>query len=207
MTSSSLAIPESLMKLGKKCSFRNGQPLLKSTAPLSECFFIVSGMVKVYIDHENGRRSTLDFVTHDDWLGELSVFTPETHIKSTKALSDILCLAFNIEALQRLCTQDNEVSLYFNHYMARKLLIRTFRMSLYMNYPLEKTLADFIINHRIDHRFTLPLTEVSEYMNVSYRHILHVMRQFCDEGILVKDKGYHIADMSALTKMAKPRVR
>ncbi len=39
-------------------------------------------------------------------------------------------------------------------------------------------------------------------MNISYRHVLFVMKKFCDDGILKKDKGYRIMDYERLEEIS-----
>ena len=46
-------------------------------------------------------------------------------------------------------------------------------------------------------------TEVSEYLGVSYRHLLHVLAQFCKENLIKKhERGYIILDKERLQQLA-----
>ena len=46
-------------------------------------------------------------------------------------------------------------------------------------------------------------TEVSEYLGVTYRHLLYVLADFVKKGFLKKTpQGYEITDMNALQKLA-----
>lgn len=76
-------------------------------------------------------------------------------------------------------------------------------MSEYLNYSLEKRLASFILEHQENGVYSLSHTDVSEYMNISYRHALFVMKKFCDEGVLEKGKGYLIRDFKHLKGIAE----
>jgi len=51
--------------------------------------------------------------------------------------------------------------------------------------------------------YNIPHTDVSEYMNVSYRHVLYVIKKFCELGILTKEKGkgYIISDIEKLKQL------
>ena len=55
----------------------------------------------------------------------------------------------------------------------------------------------------ISARRKIPHTDVTKYLNVSYRHVLYVMKQFRERGILSKDKGkgYRIIDMDKLKEL------
>lgn len=62
----------------------------------------------------------------------------------------------------------------------------------------------FILQYQQNGRYEISHTDVSEYLNVSYRHVLqYVMKQFREWGILEKDKGkgYIIVDVEKLKEM------
>lgn len=199
-------IPERLKILGVERRFPKGKNIFKTSEDISHCYLILSGMVKIYIDHENGRRSILDFVGKSDWLGELSLFCNEDYIKENKVIDDVVCLEFDLEKLKNICKIDMEASFYFASYISNKLMIRSYRMSEYLNYSLEKRLATFILNHQQDGRYHISHTDVSEYMNTSYRHILFVIKKFCDDGILKKDNEYIITDFKRLEEISTTTV-
>lgn len=195
-------MPENLLLKGVEKKFPKGSNIFKAGEGILHCYLILSGMVKIYIDHENGRRSILDFVGKEDWLGELSLFCEEDYIKENKAIEDTVCLEFNLLDLRGDCKKEGEISFYFASYISRKLMVRSSRLSEYLNYSLEKRLASFILKYNQEEKYVISHTDVSEYMNVSYRHVLFVMKKFCDEGILKKDKGYRIIDKKRLEEIS-----
>lgn len=200
-------IPSIILKNGKKRTFKKNYNIYKINIEITHCYFILSGTVKIYIDHKNGRRSILDFVGGCDWLGELSLFHNESDIKENKVLQDVECLEFDIDKLQALCRENAKVSFYFASYISNKLLTRSYRMSENLNYSLENRLATFILQHKEKSIYNINHTDVSEYMNVSYRHVLYVIKQFCESGILAKDKekGYIILDMEKLKQLREEK--
>jgi len=200
--SSICKIPNSLLSLGTKQFFPKGSSIYKINESITHCYLILSGMLKIYIDHENGRRSILDFAGKYDWLGELSLFCVETDIKENRVLDDTICLKFDINYLRQICKENAEISYYFSTYTSNKLLMRSYRMSEYMNYSLEKRLASFILKYQNDGKYNIPHTDVSEYMNISYRHLLFVIKKFCEDGLLEKEKGYIITDFEKLEEIS-----
>ncbi len=200
--SSICKIPNSLLSLGTKKFFPKGSSIYKINEDITQCYLILSGMLKIYIDHENGRRSILDFAGKYDWLGELSLFCVETDIKENRVLDDTICLKFDINNLRQICKENAEISYYFATYTSNKLLMRSYRMSEYMNYSLEKRLASFILKYQNDGKYNIPHTDVSEYMNISYRHLLFVIKKFCEDGLLRKEKGYIITNIEKLEEIS-----
>ncbi len=192
-----------IFKYGKKKTFIKDSNIYKINSSVTHCYFLLSGTVKIYIDHKNGRRSILDLVGSNDWLGELSLFCNESDIKENKVLQDVECLEFDMAELRELCEENAKVSFYFASYIAEKLLARSYRMSESLNYPLEIRLASFILQHQQKGVYNIPHTDVSEYMNVSYRHVLYVIKKLCEQTILTKEKGkgYIISDMEMLKQL------
>lgn len=71
-------------------------------------------------------------------------------------------------------------------------------------YPFENRLATFIQLSADQGIYKERHTEISEYLGVSYRHLLYVLAQFCDEKILEKKKnGYYIIDEERLQQLAQ----
>lgn len=196
-------LPTVIFERGKKRIFIKNDNIYRLNSSSAYCYFILSGTAKIYIDHKNGRRSILDFVGKNDWLGELSLFCYESEIKENRVLQDIECLEFNINELRNLCKENAKVSFYFASYIANKLLARSYRMSESLNYSLNRRLSAFILQHQHNGVYNIPHTDVSEYMNVSYRHVLYVMKLFSELGILKKGKGkeYVISDIEKLKKL------
>jgi CRP-like cAMP-binding protein len=182
--------------------FLKGDHIFRVGEAIGNCYFILKGTVKIYIDHENGRRSILDFASGGSWLGELSLFCEEDYIKENQAVEDAVCLEFNLGRLRRICKEDAEVSYYFASNISKKLMARSGRMSEYLNYSLEKRLAGFILEHQQGGKYNLSHTDVSEYLNVSYRHVLYVMKKFCNEGLIAKEKGYRIVNEKRLKEIS-----
>lgn len=198
-------IPSVIIEIGKKTIFNKDENIYKIGCDVTSCYFILSGIAKIYVDHENGRRSILDFAGRNNWLGELSLFGKEEDIKENKVLQEITCLEFDLQELQKLCQENAMVSYYFAAYISNKLVSRSHRMTESLNYPLNNRLAGFILKYQHGGIYEIQHTDAAEYLNVSYRHILYVMKEFRDLGILCKEKkqGYRIVDIEKLKEIYK----
>ncbi len=196
-------IPSIIFENGTKRTFIKDSNIYKINSSVTHCYFLLSGTVKIYIDHKNGRRSILDLVGSNAWLGELSLFCNESDIKENKVLQDVECLEFDMGELRKLCKADAKISFYFASYIADKLLARSYRMSESLNYSLDIILASFVLQHQQNGIYNISHTDVSEYMNFSYRHVLYVIKKFCELGILTKEKGkgYIISDIEKLKQL------
>ena len=62
-------------------------------------------------------------------------------------------------------------------------------------YPFESRLCAYISMTSQDGTFCEKLTELSEYLGTSYRHLLRTLENLCTKGILEKaSDGYRIKD-------------
>ncbi len=99
-------ISATLFEHGTKRIFMKNSNIYKINIRITYCYFSLSGTVKNYINHKNGRRFILDFAGYNDWLGELSLFYNETDIKENMVLHEVECLEFDIDELRKLCKED-----------------------------------------------------------------------------------------------------
>lgn len=196
-----VGLPSGLKGLAQPAVFAKGAHLYHVQQSIRQCYYIVSGMVKVYVDHPNGKRSVLDFFGVGDWLGDLSIFIQEDSVKENEALEQVHCLVFDLDTLKVQCKKSADIALYFATYMASKLQARSYRMSEYMNYSLDQKLAQFILRYQNNGVYSIAHTHACEYLNVSYRHVLYVMKRFCDQGILKKEKNYTIINPAQLAAL------
>jgi len=58
------------------------------------------------------------------------------------------------------------------------------------------------LEHQQGGNYNLSHTDVSEYLNVSYRHVLYVMKKLCNEGVIAKGKGYVILNEKRLKEIS-----
>lgn len=191
---------------GTLIPFKKGEVLFNVNQPMHYCYYLKSGRIKVYADHANGKRTIIDFFGKEDWIGEHSIFIDEKQIKEHSIIESGQAWQFEIKQLREFCLNHPKASFYFSQYFIDKHLNRTLRMSSSMNYPLEQRLAAFILEYQQDNVYKMPHTEVSEYLSVSYRHVLHVMRHFCDLGILERKQGYLIKDMKRLRMICEQEI-
>ncbi|KHE67237.1 helix-turn-helix domain-containing protein, partial [Halobacillus sp. BBL2006] len=72
-----------------------------------------------------------------------------------------------------------------------------------LSFPLENRLADFILQTADGQVYKEKHVTVCDFLGVSYRHLLHVLAQFCEKGYLQKEgKQYQIKDRQRLRELA-----
>lgn len=156
-------------------------------------YFILQGRAKIYMVHENGKRSLLQFISTGDMIGELSLLEVEKQTKDIMAVDKLICLVIPLSMAKSVLLKDNQFMNYLSSYLAKKLLARVNHFTNGQNYELKYRLATYILKVEIDGMYIEKQTETAEFLGVSYRHLFHTLKQFQQLGLLIKEgKNYRI---------------
>lgn len=185
-----------------KENFEQGQLIINSNKPLTILRFLVKGKAKITYIHEDGKTAIVDFVYPNEYLGELSFLNIESLHKNVRAISP--CEFISIDFSQGAYLKENpEFLLDLSQRMGKKLLDRTHFYLKNQNYDLKNRLASYILNVEYKGIYKEKHTETAEYLGVSYRHLLQVIKDFLDAGYLTKIKGGFQVNLDALKVLSK----
>ena len=184
--------------------FARGDYLSHYDTPIHTLYFLAEGKVKIYMIHDNGKQSLIQFVDQGNYIGELSLLEAETTPKDVIAVQPCVCIAFPFAAFQTALLSDAPFLRHLCVYLGRELLTRTERLSQNQTYPLINRLAAFILFTAHAGVYQEPHGETAEYLGVSYRHLLYTLEKLKSENIICKQKtGYTIRNMRALRALAR----
>ncbi|HBF73905.1 MAG TPA: transcriptional regulator YeiL [Lactobacillus sp.] len=167
-------------------------------------FYLVKGKAKLYDSLANGKDTLIDFFTPPCFIGEMELLDAQSEPFSVQVIDDCYCLALPVAKYQAQLLADptflRNVCLYLSHKNARN--IKT--ASRNQGFTLSQRLAAFILLTAHDGDYNEKHTQVSEYLGVSYRHLLYVLAEFVKTGYLKKDRqGYHIIKLKPLQQLAR----
>lgn len=192
-----------LEEIAQIVSFKKNESLITYDDANDWFYLLISGTAKIYHIHENGRQSIIHFIQGGEMIGELGLLGVEAQTKAVIAQSDCVCLAISLTENRDRLVNDLVFMKALATYLATKVLSRTERYSQEMNYPLANRLAAFILQTEHEGLYKEKHTEVAEYLGVSYRHLLTVLKDFVDRGLLTKGKsGYRINNHQGLAELA-----
>lgn len=149
-------------------------------------YYLISGKAKIYMSHKNGRVSLINFIQAPSFIGELGLIGVESVTKTVEVIEDCICLALPLKDCQHLLLQDATFLQKLCKFIGEKTITRTESYAKNNSYPFENRLAAFILLTEQNNSYTEKHTEASEYLNVSYRHLLYVLNQFCQQNYLKK---------------------
>lgn len=184
-------------------SFQKKELICNEGEELPYLYYLISGKAKIYMSHQNGKTSLINFVKAPSFIGELGLIGVESVTKGIEAIEPCICLALPLKDCQHLLLQDAHFLQQLCKFIGEKTITRTEQYAKSYNYPLENRLAAFILLTEQNNCYLEKHTEASEYLNVSYRHLLYVLKQFCQQHWLKKEgRMYFIQDRGQLQQLA-----
>ncbi|MGG7621643.1 transcriptional regulator YeiL [Bacillus coreaensis] len=186
------------------CQFERGEFIFKEGSYPEYLFYLIEGKAKLYVTHENGKVSLINFLQAPTFMGEIELLNEERISKAIQTVTKVTCLAIPIQACKEKLLTD---AIFLRHlciFLSKKATTISAKYTENQVYPLINRLAAFILVSA-DHDFYKEKhTEVCEYLGVSYRHLLHVFAKLCEEGVVKKHaRGFLIVDRQRLQQLAK----
>jgi len=184
--------------------FERGEFIFQEGSYPEYMYYLVEGKAKLFFTQKNGKVSLLSFLHPPTFMGELELLNSERYTKGIQAVTPVICLAIPINACKDKLLNDATFLRHLCIFLSNKTMVYTSKIGQNQAYPLINRLAAFILLST-DHNFYKEKhTEVCEYLGVSYRHLLHVLAQLCEEKVLEKQsQGYIIRNRKYLEELAK----
>lgn len=183
--------------------YKKGEYICKEGEPYQYFFFFVSGRAKVYSTLSNGKALLLCFYQPLQVLGDLEIFNYEFAASNVQVMEDTYCIGININQNKESFLNDNTFLQHLCTSLGRKLNRSSKNSTINLLYPLENRLASYILATRDEDVFRANLTEISELLGTSYRHLMRTLKNFCTLKIIIKKNGYYdIEDLEFITKLA-----
>lgn len=209
---SNIIIPANVAKIfsfditpyAKIKEFRKNQLICREGDDLSDLVFLIKGNAKLFLTHENGKVTTIDFLKSPTLFGEMEFMKAQKFTNGIIALDKCVCILLSIRETEHLLRNDIKFLNYLCQFLCKKALRNTSNYATNQNYPLVNRLAKFILLYADGEIYNRKHTEVAEYLGVSYRHLLHVFALLCETNILqhTEKKEYIIKDFSSLAALA-----
>lgn len=181
-----------------------GDYIVKEGEQPAYLFYLARGRAKLYATLANGRISLIDFFAAHCFIGELELIDQQHEPRAVQAIEECWCLALPVKPFRKRLLSD---AIFLRH-ICISLTHKNYRniVSLIRNqsFALVNRLAAFILLTQNGDVYHEKHTQVAEYMGVSYRHLLYVIAQLTQEGLLTKARsGYIIKNKSALIELAR----
>ncbi|MBO5094332.1 MAG: transcriptional regulator YeiL [Lachnospiraceae bacterium] len=167
-------------------------------------YYLIEGRAKLFLSQGNGRISLINFLNAPCFIGEMELLGAQEVANGVTAITPCTCYAIRVNECKDKILNDTKFLRYLCLFLSQKAIGNTYNYSKNQSYPLEVRLANFILITSCNRVYCERHTEVSEFLGVTYRHLLYVLANFVKSGYLKKTKsGYYIQDLDALRKIAE----
>lgn len=178
-------------------SFDKNEVIIQQGIQSQYLFFLVDGEADV-VYSSNNENTYVSRLKPVSWIGEAASLWKSDPNCSVIASTKCICVAVNLD-LHRADLQNDILFLQNN---CQILMFRVnesgFSTKTLME-PLGMKLSRFILQYESMNIFTYNMTTVAHILNVSYRHLMRMLKKFCDAEILRKaDYGYIILNRRRL---------
>ncbi|WP_409304741.1 transcriptional regulator YeiL [Peribacillus sp. SCS-155] len=167
-------------------------------------FYVIEGKAKIYVTHQNGKVSLINFINANDYIGEMELLNEVYYTKGIQTTTKTTCFALPFSRYRAQLLEDATFLRELTKFLSVKATKMAAKYSQSLAFPLENRLADFILQTADEEVYREKHIIVCDYLGVSYRHLLHVLAQFCDKGYLQKGgRNYRIQQYKELYKLAE----
>lgn len=183
--------------------FEGDETIMSEGVPPVYLYYLIDGRAKLYLTHDNGRISLINFLSAPCLLGEMELIGAQSAANGITAVTPCTCYAIRISEYKAMLMNDVRFMRSLCLFLGRKAIGNTSNYAQNQSYPLRVRLAGFILLTSNNGYYREKHTEISEYLGVTYRHLLYVLSVFVKKGFLEKtEKGYRIQSPEALWKIA-----
>jgi CRP-like cAMP-binding protein len=166
-------------------------------------YYLFSGRAKLFLSHENGRVSLINFLEGPCFIGEMELIEAQKYANGVKAITECTCFRIKISRCKDLILKDKKFLKHLCRLLAQKAIGNTYHYSRNQSYPLNVRLAEFLLLTSYGGYYKEKHTEVAEFLGVTYRHLLFVIAEYVKSGVLKRtNKGYLITDVDSLKNLA-----
>ena len=189
----------------KLVKYDKGEIICSNDKKLKELTFIVKGCVKIYYISSEGKALYLSFKKAFSMIGEVE-FAGEEDSPYAEAISDVLAVSISLDKYKDLLDEDIVFCRYVIKCLAHKINISSKNSFLNRLHSKESRLALYILTNEENNIVNENWTDVSNLLTISYRQLMRLLSQFCEEGIIKRGdkKGrYEIINIEKLEYLCK----
>lgn len=181
-----------------------GEYLCREGEVISEIFYIIQGKVKISVASRAGKTLLICFYEAEGIIGSIEVLTGKEATATAQTVTDTLCIAVPVAGYSAYFHSEPVFLDYLCTMMSGMFAKSSRNSAINILHPLQTRLCSYILLMQDDGRFRENLTETSELLGTSYRHLLRELARLCRDGVLAKRRdGYHVADPARLEALAE----
>lgn len=121
----------------------------EGTAP-AYLYYLINGRAKLFLSHENGRISLINFLNAPCFIGEMELIGAQNTSNGITAITECTCYAINTSSCKHKILEDIRFLRHICLFLSQKAIGNTYNYSRNQSYPLDVRLANlFYLHHKM----------------------------------------------------------
>jgi len=184
--------------------FDSSEWLIEEGMSSDYLFYVIEGKAKIYVTHQNGKVSLLNFVEEGEFIGDMELLHEAFYSKGVQAVTKMTVAAIPFSTCRKPLLEDAKFLKQLAILLSKKANNMSSKYIHRLAFPLENRLAEFILQTADNDAYREKHVLVADYLGVSYRHLLFTLAQFCHDEILEKvGRTYRIVNRQKLEQLAE----
>lgn len=184
--------------------YQAGESIVQENRNMNKLYYLMYGRAKCCMTQENGKISIVDLVEAPYFLGDLELIEAQKSASEVTAITDCTCQVIDLSVCREKVSTDVKFLQFLCQTLGRKAIRNAKYISVIQTYPFRRRLITFLLQMQNNGIYTGSLIEAADYLGVSYRHLLYVLAQLVEEGLIKKKHG--IYQMSKMKELEKERI-
>ncbi len=179
--------------------FEQNETLCCEGQQIEYLIFLLNGKAKVLKNAGNGKILLVNFYISQGIIGDVELMTGKQASTTVQAINRLICIGIPLKKYESYLKNNLKFMKCVGTGLAQKLYRITLNSTTNMLHLLEDRLCAYIYLINKEGFFNEKLTELSEQLGCSYRHLLRTLEKLCKLGVLEKlPKGYAVKDLNAI---------
>ena len=185
--------------------FQKGETVLEEGYPFSALYFVVSGTCRIQTYSSDGKILSFGNAGPGTALGEMELLLgQEDSCNTALVLTKMVCLSLPLSTAKRLIRTNATLSYQLGHDAAMLWWYRNTNYVSALSTDAMTRLCFYLLQNENDGVISVPLTEITYAVSISYRHLLRLIYSLIDDGILAKKgRTYIIINRDKLIRMSQ----
>ncbi|MBR0138145.1 MAG: cyclic nucleotide-binding domain-containing protein [Erysipelotrichaceae bacterium] len=183
--------------------FEKNEYIIREGVPSEYIFFLTEGEVRYFSISNTGRIIPFGGTNTFRVFGEVASLWNLAPSVTVQAEKKTYTLAINLAEHRNTLLNDNTFLRYICQILADRISMLNDNMVAYSTSSAESRMATFILQNTSGNMLSCRLSDCSEALGISYRHVIRIINRFCEQNLMKKEKRhYMIIDENALTNLA-----
>ncbi|PFP24696.1 Crp/Fnr family transcriptional regulator [Bacillus sp. AFS073361] len=177
-------------------SFDQGELICSQGEASQYLYVLVKGKVKIYTSSPEGKTLILSFKKPIEVIGDIEYVRGIDIINTVEAVSPVRMIGIHYRWLKQYGSDHAPFLQFLLDIITRKFQLKNNLMTFNIMYPVEVRLASYLLSVSFDEadshdkdQLSISIKDAANLIGTSYRHLNRVITQFCEEGLIERNRG------------------